>query len=229
MRLKAFGCSFIHGTDLHDDGRYDAFADYSRFTWPALLARHLGYDYSCYAKPGMGNMRILERLMTHLAANQRDFYVIGWSWADRFDYTGEPTHHNLAGWRTILPHDQTKLAEFYYRDLHSELRDQFQTLICIRTAIDMLKNKGCPFIMTWMDRLIWENSNQSSPAVTDTQDYIRPYMTDWNGKTFYEFALDGGYPISDTAHPLEEAHEAAANALITRLDSCVNNKIKEMI
>ena len=70
MKLKSFGCSFIYGTDLADDGRGFIAATPSRLTWPALLAQNLDYSYECYARPGCGNLRILEKIL-----NQADNFI----------------------------------------------------------------------------------------------------------------------------------------------------------
>jgi hypothetical protein len=43
MNLKSFGCSFIFGSELSDDGRNGLYATGSRLTWPAHVAQHLGY------------------------------------------------------------------------------------------------------------------------------------------------------------------------------------------
>ena len=205
MILKSFGCSFIFGTDLADDGRNNFKATPSQLTWPSLLAKDYGFQYSCYARPGSGNLQILERLLSQLACNENAFYVIGWSWIDRFDYNSRFDD----SWRTIMPIDTDVLAKTYYKDLHSQYRDKLTTLINIKIAIDTLKQKNCSFIMTYMDDLIFETEWHATPAITDIQDYIRPYMTRFDNKSFLEFSKEKGFPISETLHPLEEAHQAA--------------------
>ena len=65
MKLKSFGCSFIFGSELHDDGYGGPHATPSQHTWPALLAKDLGYDYQCYARPGSGNLRILNEVLNN--------------------------------------------------------------------------------------------------------------------------------------------------------------------
>ena len=66
MTLKSFGCSFIFGSDLADDGRDGPYATPSQLTWPALLAQHLGRDYQCYARPGSGNLQILNTILNQI-------------------------------------------------------------------------------------------------------------------------------------------------------------------
>lgn len=212
MKIKSFGCSFIFGSDLADDGYDSPYATYSKLTWPALLATRLSAEYACYARPGAGNMRILERILSEATCNNKDLFVIGWSWIDRFDYT-----NTQDSWKTILPVDTTKEADFYYRNLHSQYRDKLMTLICIRTAIDVLNQKQIPFIMTYMDELVFETEWHSTPAISDLQEYIRPYMSKFDNKTFLEWSREKNYPISETLHPLESAHAAAAKYMFTEI------------
>jgi hypothetical protein len=216
MRIKSFGCSFIFGSDLPDDGQDGPYATYSHLTWPALVAKESNLEYSCYARPGSGNLRILEQVLTHAACGGNDLFVIGWSWIDRFDYT-----NTQDDWKTILPVDETAIAKTYYKDLHSQYRDKLTTLIHIRTAIDVLNYHKIPFIMTHMDDLIFETKWHTTPAITDAQNYIEHYITRFEGLTFLDWSRNKGFPISPTLHPLEAAHRAAAKLMIGQVGRCV--------
>jgi hypothetical protein len=210
MILKSFGCSFIFGTDLQDSGQSDP--EFSRLTWPALIAKEIGIEHVCYARPGIGNLHILERVLTQAASGKKDLFVIGWTWIDRFDYTDTQDE-----WQTILPIDNTAQAKNYYKELHSQYRDKLTTLVYIRTAIDMLNQHQIPFIMTFMDELIFEFQWHATPAVVDLQEFVRPYMTTFEGKTFLDWCHKHKYEISSTLHPLEKAHAAAAKYMIKEL------------
>ena len=204
MTLKSFGCSFIFGSDLADDGRHLKQATPSKLTWPALLAQSQGHDYVCYARPGAGNLQILERLLSQLYQDSSGVFVVGWTWIDRFDYNRDKTHK----WHTIMPIDTDARAVEYYRDLHSEFRDKLTTLINIKTAIDALKEKNCPFIMTYMDELMFDTQWHTTPSMLLLQNYIKPYMTKFDGLTFLEWSKKNQFEISPTLHPLEPAHQA---------------------
>jgi hypothetical protein len=216
MIVKSFGCSFIFGTDLADDGRDTRYATRSANTWPALIACDLQLDYACYARPGAGNLRILDRILIQAAGNEPDIFVIGWTWIDRFDYRG-----NNTWWSTVMPVDSTDLAHCYYRDIHDQFRDKLTNLIYIRTAIDTLKQKNIPFFMTYMDELLFERDHHCNPAISDLQDYVRPYLHNYNGSNFLDWSRQQGFKISDTAHPLEEAHRAAADQWLPQIQSLV--------
>jgi hypothetical protein len=209
MKLKSFGCSFIFGTDLHDDSRLAPKATASNFTWPALLAQRHGWDSTCYARPGAGNLEIAERLLSQLCDTEPAVYVIGWSWIDRFSYTN--THNKWFGspWHTIMPIDTNAKAEIYYRDIHSEMRDKLTTLLNVRVAIDSLKQRGHRFIMTYMDDLMFDDRWNTTPAICDLQGYCLPHMTRFDNKNLLDWSKQQGFEISATMHPLEAAHRAA--------------------
>ena len=223
MKLKSFGCSFIFGTDLADDGRDLRIPTASNLTWPALIAKNLNYQYQCYARPGAGNLQIAERVLSHCTNADPSICVIGWSWIDRFDFTNStinnrPIASQWTNWRTLMPIDSDEIAEIYYKGLHSEYRDKLCSLMYIKLVIDSLQQQKIPFLMTYQDNLLFDQQWNHTPAVLDLQNQIRPYMIDFEGKTFLEWSRDKGFEISSNMHPLEPAHSAAADYMITVFD-----------
>jgi len=215
MKLKSFGCSFIFGSELSDDGLS---ATPSQLTWPAYLAQHLDREYNCYARPGAGNLQILENILNQSAlSGPEDLFVIGWSWIDRFDYYDTIYNPKIkrTPWSTIMPIDTTNVAKVYYKELHSEYRDKFTSLCYIRLAIDTLFQKKIPFIMTYIDELLFDQRWHVTPSVNDLQQYIEPCMTKFNGLTFLEWSRKNNYPETTQWHPLETAHRAAADLIIS--------------
>lgn len=221
MRIESFGCSFIFGTDLADDGRNTHRATPSQLTWPAHLARYLGKEYQCYARPGSGNLQILDRVLNRAAVDDcADLFVIGWTWLDRFDYY-DPIYDpniNRNPWSTIMPIDKTELAHVYYRDLHSEYRDKFTSLSYIKLVVDTLSQKNIPFLMTYMDELLFDQRWYNTPAIMDLQNYVKPHLTTFEGQTFLNWSKSQGFEISPTLHPLESAHQAAGEYMIKVFD-----------
>lgn len=219
MKLKSFGCSLIFGNDLKDVNTHlgEPYAPPSRYTWPSLLAQSLGYQYECHARPGSGNLRILEKILSATTQETESVaFVIAWTLIDRFDYTTDidnRTHqYDVVGtnrWRTLMPVEDDVYSQFYYKNLHSQYRDKLSSLIYIKTAIDTLQQKNIKFIMTYHDELLFETDCHTNSAVLDLQQYVRPYMTLFENKTFIKFSRDRGYEISPTWHPLEQAHQAA--------------------
>lgn len=229
MNIKSFGCSFIYGSELSDEAVAPGFAA-SKLTWPALMAQQLGANYSCHAQAGTGNLSILERIIEQsVTATPDDVFVIGWTWIDRFDYfdgscdpavgpTARNSNDYNIKWKTVLPAHDTEESKFYYKKFHSEYQDKLTSLIYIRSAIDLLKQKKIPFIMTYIDNLMFDTKWNINDTVRDLQDYIKPWITTFNNLTFLEWSTAQGYPISAGLHPLEKAHSKAADLMLSELD-----------
>ena len=228
MILKSFGCSYIFGSELPDEilnidgskkNRRFYFAG-SQLTWPSLVATHYGYQYNTYARPGSGNLQILERLLSNLLGSiNNTFCIINWTWIDRFDYCVEKDQWPGMPWSTLMPINDNEVTKIYYRDLHSEIRDKFVNLLYIKQAIDSLKSKSIPFIMTYMDHLLFDDKWNTTPAIIELQNYIRPYMTTFDNMTFLEWSRKNNFAETAMWHPLEQAHQAAADYIIQALDT----------
>jgi hypothetical protein len=221
MNLKSFGCSFIFGSELNDIGQNGHYANGSKLTWPAHLARHLDHPYLCYARPGAGNLQIAERALTHLATNEHALFVINWTYIDRFDYVDNTAGSKWPGmpWSTLMPIDTTSTATVYYKELHSEIRDKLTTLMYIKLVIDALLQKKYPFVMTYMDDLMLDQRWHTTPAIVDLQEYIRPHLTTFDGLNFQQWSKKNGHPITSIGHPLESAHAAAGQLMIKVFDT----------
>jgi hypothetical protein len=74
-----------------------------------------------------------------------------------------------------------------------------------------------------MDDLIFEKAWHTTPAIQDMQEYIRPYMNEFNGQSFLEWSKSNGFKISKTSHPLEAAHQAAADLVHQELDQWIRS------
>ena len=224
MIIRSYGCSFIFGTDLADDGRNGPYATPSNFTWPALTAAKLQQPYVCRAKGGAGNLQILDCILRDAACNEQSLFLIGWSYCDRFDYGDLDTSSTTKDYTTICPITNSPEAKTYYKNFHSEFRDKFTTLINIKVAIDILKEKKCPFVMTCMDSSLIFDQNWHVPlSIIELQNQVRPYITDFDGKNFLHWSQDNKFDISKTSHPLEHAHQAASEYLWPHAQSALKN------
>ena len=225
MKLKSFGCSFIFGSELSDDCSSDSNLVPSQLTWPAHLARHMGVEYETHSRPGSGNLQIAERVLSHIALDASDFYTINWTWIDRFDLwdpDGDSKHYRdddlWFKWSTILPSDHNEIAKNYYRDIQSDLRDKLTTLMYVRTVIDTLKEKNIPFVMTYMDNLMFNQEWHMTLAVKQLQEYVKPHMTTFDGDNLLDWSRKNNYPVSEAWHPLDQAHRAAGDYIISIFD-----------
>jgi len=232
MMLKSFGCSFIYGSGLSDENSNIGFSS-SCLTWPALIAKKLGTTYNCCAQAGKGNLFILERIIEQsISSGSNDIFVIGWTWIDRFDYfngecdpaagpTSVTSNDYYTKWNTILPVDNTKKSNFYYKNFHSEYQDKLKSLIYIKCAIDILLLKRIPFIMTNIDNLIFDTQWNTNDTIKDLQDSVAPYISTFNNMTFLDWSVAQRYKISPTLHPLEEAHAAAAKFMLKEIKKSI--------
>ena len=210
MKLKSFGCSFIFGADLSDDVK----GTHSQLTWPALLSKNLNCEYECHARSGSGNLQILESILNQIDnSTVDDLFVIGWTWIDRFDYYSSDTKPYTHPWTTILPSEQSMIAKTYYKNLHSEYKDKFTSLTYINTAIDQLKQNNLRYVMTYIDRLLFDQRWHTTPAVRQLQRQVEPEMTLFNGQTFLEWSRANNYTESKLWHPLDDAHRDAVKLL----------------
>lgn len=225
MTVKSFGCSFVFGSDLSDNVQSINQSSPSELTWCAHLARSLGHDYKCYARPGSGNLQILENILNQLdSSDQNDVFVIGWTWIDRFDYyfSDFSTNTPLLPWSTLTPSQTDHTAQIYYRDLHSEYQDKLTNLSYIKLAIDTLQQNKISFIMTYMDELMFDQQWHVSPAIKHLQEYIQPWMTKFDGKTFLDWSRSQGYAESAGWHPLEQAHLAGFGLIKNFVDPALS-------
>ncbi len=190
---------------------------FSRSTWPALLAKNFGYDYECHARPGSGNLQIVERILNECIKDDSSLYIIDWTWIDRFDFI--KSEDQWQPWGTLRPTSTEKYAESYYKNLHSEYTDKLTTLINVKITIDILLEKGIKFIMTYEDDLIFDQRWHASSAVKELQNAVSKHMSTFEGQGFLSWSRKNNYPISEAWHPLEQAHSAAADYMITVFDT----------
>ncbi len=206
MILRSFGCSFIYGTDLRSPS----------LTWPSLIAQDLGMGYECHACPGSGNLQIMESILRY--TNPGDVCIINWTWIDRFDFVDTKDE----SWQTLRPALDHDHAEYYYRNLHGQYRDMLASLIYIKTALDFLQHKGCRFLMTAMDDLLFEKVQKGwhDPAAIDyLQERLIPYISDFSGENFLSWSKNNRFAVSELWHPLEDAHRAAADYMMPAIDA----------
>jgi hypothetical protein len=130
-------------------------------------------------------------------------------------------------WKAIMPNDNSDFAEQYFRNYHSQIKDQLTNLIYVNQVIQLLKSKQIPFAMTYLDNLLLENTYHCHPGMANLQESIAPYLIDFDGLSFLDWSRNLGFPISDSWHPLESAHQAAAEYLAPKIKSILNDYQKE--
>lgn len=216
--LKSFGCSFIYGSELPGTDPYSIVAP-STLTWPALIASRLNLNYCCYARPGQGNLKIYSDILANSYQNDDSFYMINWTWIDRFDYVNPQEQ-----WKTLRPSESGSVEKFYYRNLHSQIVDMITSASLIVSAAEHLNSLGCSFVMTYMDQNLftavdptWHNPRY----VQVLQQKLSGILMNFDGLNFLEWSRLHNYKISSNLHPLESAHDAAADYWLPYVQSRV--------
>jgi len=215
MKIVSFGDSFIFGSELKNN------KDGSK-AWPGLVATELGYDYETYAVPGCGNEAIFRQVLEYFAQNdsKNTLAVINWTWTQRWDFyvinnekwiTVGPTcvpdkleeeMINIASSKTIV-----NFAQDYC--ISSLVWNKFRSLQTVHSALQYLMHKNINFICTYTDRHMFDEAFHAPEYITELQNLVYPYMTEWDGKTFLEWTDDQNFYKTETLHPLEDTHNAA--------------------
>jgi hypothetical protein len=221
MKIKSFGCSFIYGSDLiltHKENNYNSFfSPLSYDTWPSMMADHYQVKFENYAWPGVGNCRILEQILTQAELSDPAVFIISWTWLDRFDFLQPVTEQ----WNTLRPDGDTNLHKMYYKQLYNQYHTMLTNASYIATAINVLNIKQIPFCMTVMDTTLFDPIDpdwQDPYAIRSLQTLIKPYITWFDGLDFLSWSRHNKFAISDSWHPLEQAHRAAADYMISIFD-----------
>ena len=213
MKLKSFGCSFTYGTDLADCTDQG----HSELTWPALIAQKLDLTYECHAWPGIGNLQIMNRVLQQIADPEPSVFVINWTWLDRFDYM-HPVNESFL---TLRPDGDLAEHQLYYKHFYNQYHTVLTNGAYITAVIAVLQERNIKFVMTCMDKIILETVNpnwQDPRSVALLQHQIGPHLSWFDSKSFLDWSRSHGYPESVAWHPLEQAHQAAADYLIEHLN-----------
>jgi len=242
MFIGAFGDSFLYGSDF-DDCNDDA-GIASQKTYPALIANKLNGTCINFSVPGCGNKYIADQICKCIQINKdKVFYLINWSWIDRHDYVVEDsqgklqkprtifdyvTYNNFQNkWATILPGASTKISKFYYKELHHQYNDKLENLLVINSTLSLLKNNNCNYLMTFMDYLLLDTEFYNTSSITLLQDTCKPDLKSYSGYNFLDWSKHNNYLISQNWHPLEEAHQAAAEYWLPKVRTLLNSSAKE--
>jgi hypothetical protein len=202
--LKSFGCSFIYGSDLLDCTDFN----HSQLTWPALIASELNFKYQCLARPGQGNFKIYADILANSDPDEDSIFLINWTWIDRYDYID---HQET--WQTLRPANENQLQKFYYQNLHSQMHDMIRDATFILSAARHLQQLKIPYVMTYMDDLLFESVDLSwhNPKYVESlQVNLTTVLESFDGVNFLTWAKNNNFEISQHWHPLEAAHSAAA-------------------
>jgi len=115
---------------------------------------------------------------------------------------------------------QNRISKNYQKQLENmyieyisdnQMFNKFQSLQSIYCATTFLLSNNIKFVQTNMDAEILEKEWFCDGYVEVLQDFIVPNLSSFDGKNFLDWSRDNGFKITSPGwHPLEDAHEAAA-------------------
>jgi len=213
-KIISFGDSFVFGSELKNNRSGSK-------AWIGTAADNLNVAYQTCAVPGCGNDHIARQIYSYFANHSHvdTLAVINWTWTSRWDFY--ITEHET--WITLGPTcvpdklkhlvDQTEaedLIEFYHDRANSSLLwNKFRNLQTIYATQSYLKSQGILNIQTYMDNHLFNTEYHAPDYVQQLQNLVHPEMQSFEGKNFVDWSRDQGFFITDTLHPLEDAHNAA--------------------
>ena len=230
-RVIAFGDSFTRGDELADwnDLRQKSPLRYSRFTWPALIAKSFNCDYNSYAIGGRGNQWISWQVASRI--KQDTLCIVNWTYFERFDYVDIATDF----WSTTHPRHEDQLDHYFYRNLDSDIWNLHRNLQQMHSTISLLKQNNVNFIMTCLDTNYIANSNTIRPpdsivftnwtnAISNLQEQVVPHIVDFEDMSFLEWSKHNSFELGPNGHPLEPAHAEAAKYINTNVIEGMTNE-----
>ena len=212
-RIVSFGDSFVFGSELKNN------QDGSR-AWIGQAAKNLGVDYQTTAVPGCGNDHIARQIYSYFSTNPATdtLAVINWTWMNRWDFYIVEHETWITLGPTCVP-DKLKhlverteaedMIEFYQHRANSSLLwNKFRNLQTIYAVQSYLKNQNILNIQTYMDDQLFNTEYHAPDYVQQLQQLVQPSMQSFEGKNFVDWSRDQGFSVTDTLHPLEDAHLA---------------------
>lgn len=242
--LVAGGDSFIWGSELTDNSAIQ----YSKFTYPSLLAGDAGFEYSCAARPGNSNDAIARMIMLEcekqLNRGNEIVVLATWTFITRFEFAFTYAIDSpVVPWCSINPHgsgkaDVQEFSDFFFK--HVGLDDTYQQYNSLKAAVLLqtyLTQKNIPYMFTLADNNAcsrYKNLNNKNLSVLrDLIDwnnwfYFAP-ATDIHQTTdprgFYQWACENKYKCGPNQHPLEEAHHEAYLLMKEKFNELVKKSI----
>ena len=231
-RLIAGGDSFIYGSELADCVDSNGQEQVSQLTYPALIAKELGMEYECVARPGYSNAAIRRTVMNACEQyDDIDLVIVSWSFTGRYEFRINQKWQQISSWTAIddvkeiekkfqfdnpivLKHHADELAQAKQSGLSNFAQWFYANTDYVAEAYDTLSNivmleqylmlNDIPYIFTAADR----NSidvKVKDESIVALQNQLGKLWGWFDNKGFYTWAQDMKYPFA-TTHPREEAH-----------------------
>lgn len=209
-RVVSFGASITYGSELPD----------ANHTWSSIIARKLGVDYLCLAKPAAANASIAREILSYMDYSN-DLVLVMWTSGTRYEFRTDN------GWENISPWSDQKgfvrdwymgPGNFEYTEISTMLRD-------VLLASQFLQAMNLPYLF------VFDNNELRTSATWNSKDpYIATLgdMLPWdnilwfNDTGFIDWTKQNGYSFVNT-HPGVEAHQRAADYILANRDFISSN------
>lgn len=244
MKLIAIGDSFVWGSEL-SDSPHGGIGGHSNSTFPARLSQKNNLDYICAAYPGNSNQSISRTLMESCALHRNsNVVVLGvWTFLTRYEFRNNHEWLSINSWDADgtreLSVEVREFAKSYFKFNDSKYWEVFNTLKDIVLATIYLKLNNIPYLFTCADNSVTHNFTISNPDQTIQTLLQQIEWENWfwfppgvgPGQTesprgFYQWARENKYPCGVHGHPLEYAHQDAANLIQGKFHEMVKKHLE---
>jgi len=206
-KITAFGASITAGRGLKDKTN----------TWSSIIARNLQLEYLCLADISLSNATITRKILNHNHEPDQLVLVL-WTSTTRYEFKTEDD------WLIITPssNQQGFTKQWYSGPGQWEYTGVSNTLKEILLAQTFLRDKNISYLFT-----IDNNEVHGSWLKNSGDTYIKQLynLIDWDRFVFFDnqgflpWCKEKQFEMAEDGHPLEHAHSAAANYILSNLDN----------
>ena len=234
MILVAAGDSFIWGSELTDCRN-----DYSKQTFPALLARQSNMEYVCAAYPGNANNAISRMAIDAVSKIEGDkFLLVEWTYPQRAEFRINNEWVSINSWHI----NAKEFSESYFKYAgNSEYYEIYSVLKEIVFLQQYCMINKIPYMFMTADNHFFQHENYIRRSDTELENLFNQINWGnwfWFGSGtqkneigasigFCQWVIKNKYKVGVQLHPLEEAHKAAALLIMEKFDELVKEFIQQ--
>lgn len=209
MILYTLGDSFTYGEELPDPATQ---------SWPALLAKQLGYDLVNRGRPGCGNSYIVKTAIKEIPILKPDLVIVAWTSCGRMEFADNNSVYDIwpgcnRRFEQPYPYRDTliKYITAYNNEIH-QYRNWLRSMILLQDFLK-LRNINYKFVSAFDSHALNEkymNHSREYVSLIDTTNFIG-----WPSDGMVEWAY--GCDVGPRDHPLEEGHLKISEAILNSL------------
>lgn len=214
-RLISFGCSMTAGDELEGFSTNPLIC--SEHTYVGVMAKRMGLEHICMARPGMGNDGIFRVAMQSVLSgviSTGDFVVIGWSGMARREYYHSPTNSYVSLFPAAISVVKDIWAKTVYRDDISDLCDAYEIESGFRNdAVDLqiMQHYVWSLSSVFKERGV---SHLMNAALWGVDEPIPEFPSEFYTDDVFISWAKQHHPVHAGGHPVEAAHTGWADKLL---------------